>query len=123
VEAIRFVEQRTRPGDPVAILPEGTSILFFTDRRNPLKEEVATPGLLDEERALRQLESSGTRLVLITNRPTGEYGPRAFGRDYDQRTMQWILDRFRLCGVFGPNPRPQRQIGAGQFFIKAYCRP
>jgi hypothetical protein len=122
-EAIRFVEQYTRPGEAVAVLPEGTSILFFADRRNPLKEELATPGLLDDERAIARLEATGTRLVLITNRPADEYGARAFGRDYSQRTMEWIASRFRPCGVFGPNPRPHREIGASQFFVKAYCRP
>ncbi len=122
VEAIRFLDRETRPGEPVAVLPEGTALLFLTDRRNPLKEEVATPGLLDEDRALRQLESSRTRLILVTDRPTDEYGAAAFGRDYGRRTMEWIEGRFRVCGVFGRDPRPDRQIGTGRFFIKAYCR-
>jgi hypothetical protein len=121
-EAIRFLERETGPGEPVAVLPEGTALLFLTDRRNPLQEEVATPGLLDEERALRQLESSGTRVILLTNRPTDEYGAHAFGRDYARRTMEWIASRFRVCGVFGRRLGPDPQIGSGPFFIKAYCR-
>ena len=120
--AIRFVERETRPGEPVAVLPEGTSILFLADRRNPLTEELATPGLLNEARAVSQLESSGTRLILLTDRPTDEFGAHAFGRDYAQGTMAWIEARYRVCGTFGLDPRPDREIGSGRFFIKAYCR-
>ncbi len=120
-EAIRFVDRETRPGDPVAVLPEGTAILFLTDRRNPLNEEAAIPGMLNEGRAIRQLESSGTRLILLTDRSTDEYGAHAFGRDYDRHTMEWIASRFRVCAVFGPDPS-DREIGVGRFFIKAYCR-
>ncbi len=121
-EAIRFIERETRPDEPVAVLPEGTSLLFLTGRRNPLTEELATPGLLNEQRAMRQLESAGTRLILLTDRPTDEFGAHAFGRDYAQSTMAWIEARYRACGVFGIQPRPDRQIGSGRFFIKAYCR-
>ncbi len=59
-------------------MPEGTSIDFLSGRRNPLREEIITPGYLDaqdEERAIRQLREAGTTLILIPNRPTAEFGP------------------------------------------------
>jgi len=122
-EAISFIKRETEPGEPVAVMPEGTSLNFFTDRPNPLKEEITTPGYLDqegEERAIRQLIQSGTRYVLVTNRATSEFGPEAFGRDYCQTLMQWIEQNFEACAIFGRDHNPNQQIGDKTFFIRAY---
>jgi hypothetical protein len=124
-EAIRFINARSRPGEPVAVLPEGTSLNFLTDRRNPLREEIITPGFLDsqgEQRAIRQLEESDTRLILVTNRPTPEFGPTFFGTDYCRDLAHWIDSNYEMTAVFGPNHDAAQQIGDRTFFIKAYVR-
>ena len=122
-EAIAYINRETAPGEPVAVVPEGTSINFFTDRPNPLREEITTPGYLDrdgEERAIRQLIQSNTRYVLVANRATSEFGAEAFGRDYCQTLMQWIEQNFEACAVFGRDHNPNQQIGDKTFFIRAY---
>jgi hypothetical protein len=43
-EAIDLVEQETAPDEAIAVMPEGTSLTFFTGRTNPLREEIITPG-------------------------------------------------------------------------------
>ena len=124
-EAIGFIKRETAIGEPVAVMPEGTSLNFFTDRPNPLREEITTPGYLDraaEERAIKQLIQSDTRLVLVANRATSEFGPEAFGRDYCQTLMQWIEQNFEACAIFGPDHNPNQQIGDKTFFIRAYRR-
>jgi 4-amino-4-deoxy-L-arabinose transferase-like glycosyltransferase len=124
-EAIAFIASETAPGEPVAVMPEGTSLNFFTNRPNPLKEEITTPGFLDpdgEERAIRQMTDSNTRLVLIANRPTPEFGADAFGRDYSQRLMQWIDENFEPVAIFGPSHDPNLQIGDRTFFLRAYMK-
>jgi hypothetical protein len=118
--ALRLITDRTQPDDYVAVLPEGTSLLFFSDRRNPLNEEIATPGLLNERRAIERLEKTRTRLLLVTNRPTVEFGATAWGRDYNCRLADWMDRHYRPCGSFGD--RPEARVGAGRFFIHAYCR-
>ncbi len=123
--ALGFIASTTRPGDPIAVFPEGTSLVFLSGRRNPLREEIATPGFVDgeeETRAIEALDRSGTRLVLIVNRATREFGAEAFGRDYNQRLMQWIAARYTLCATFGAQD-PRLQIGDRPFFVRAYCRP
>jgi hypothetical protein len=122
-EAIDFINRETSPGDAVAVLPEGTSINFFTDRTNPLREEITTPGFLDEageERAIRQIRDSNTRLVLITNRATSEFGPSALGRDYNRRLMQWVEENYEQAAIFGPSHDNELEIGDRIFFIRAY---
>lgn len=124
-EAISFIKSQTADAEPVAVMPEGTSLNFFTDRPNPLKEEITTPGYLDregEERVISQLMQSNTQLVLVTNRATPEFGPEVFGRDYCQTLMQWIEQNFEQCATFGPDHNPNQQIGDKTFFIRAYRR-
>lgn len=122
-EAIAYIERETAPGDSVAVMPEGTSLNFFTGRPNPLREEITTPGYLDregEKRAIKQLEESKTQLVLVSNRATPEFGARVFGRDYCQTLMGWIEENFDACAVFGPDRSPNQEIGDKTFFIRAY---
>ena len=113
-EALAFIDAHSRPGDPIAVLPEGTSLTFFSGRRNPLQEEIVTPGYLDaagEVRAIRQIDAAKTQLVLIVDRPTREFGAAVFGRDYNRRLMAWIASTYTPCGIFGPTR-----------LVTAYCR-
>ena len=122
-EAIGFIKRETAEGEPVAVMPEGTSLNFFTGRPNPLREEITTPGYLDregEERAIRQLIETNTQLVLVTNRATSEFGAEVFGRDYCQVLMRWIEQNFEECAILGPDHDPSQQIGDKTFFIRAY---
>jgi len=123
-EALAYIDQHTQPGDAVAVLPEGTSLDFLSGRRNPLREEIATPGFLAplaEARAIEQLEQSHTDLILVTNRLTAEFGPAVFGRDYSQSLMRWIDAHYTTCAMFGPVKDRSLEIGAKPFFIRAYC--
>ena len=123
-QALAFIDARTRPGDPIAVFPEGTSLTFLSGRRNPLREEIVTPGFLDaagEARAIAALQRSDTRLVLLVNRPTREFGAEAFGRDYCRTLMQWLARRYQPCATFGARD-PRLQIGDAPFFVRAYCR-
>src|SRR5262249_19531682 len=113
-EAIQFLSTESRPGEPVAVLPEGTSLDFLTDRRNPLREEIITPGFLDpagEQRAIAQLKEADTRLILITNRPTPEFGPKFFGADYCRDLVNWIEANYEQAAVFGENHDHDQQVG------------
>ena len=123
-QAYQFVQEKTAPGDFVAVLPEGTSLVFLSDRRNPLREEIVTPGFLDatgEARAIDALRSSHTPLIFIANRATPEFSETLFGRDYNQRLMSWIEQNYAVCGVFGIRPDASLQIGSPVFFLRAYC--
>jgi hypothetical protein len=124
-EALEYITRLTDRDDAVAVIPEGTAIDFLSERRNPLREEIITPGYLDargEERAIGQLRDAGTALILIPNRPTREFGPAVFGRDYCRRLMQWIEANYSTCGIFGPVKDNGLTIGDRPFFIRAYCR-
>jgi hypothetical protein len=124
-EALAYIDQNTAATDAIAVMPEGTSLNFFSGRRNPLREEITTPGFLDEAgeaRAIRQLQAADTKLILITNRKTLEFGAGVFGQDYCQHLMRWVEANYEACAMFGPDKSPDLQIGNPTFFIHAYCR-
>jgi len=123
-EALAYIDRHTEASDAIAVMPEGTSINFLSGRRSPLREEIITPGYLDaegEERAIRQLRDARTAIILIPNRPTKEFGPAVFGRDYYQGLMHWIDEHYAICATFGPVKDPTLQIGDKRYFIHAYC--
>ena len=123
-EALAYIDGHTNERDALAVVPEGTSLNFLSGRRNPLREEIVTPGYLDaasEERAIQQLRDARTALILIPNRSTTEFGRTAFGRDYCQRLMRWIETHYTPCAIFGPVKDAGLQIGDKPFFIRAYC--
>jgi len=123
-EAMALIERQAGAGDFLAVLPEATSLNFFTGRRNPLWAEIHTPGMLDargEERAIARLQETRTPLVLVANRPTAEFGPAVFGRDYYPHLMRFIEEHYRVCAVLGPDERPEIAIGDRTFFFRAYC--
>ena len=67
-EALTYIDGHTNERDALAVMPEGTSLNFLSGRRNPLREEIVTPGYLDaasEERAIQQLRDARTALILI----------------------------------------------------------
>src|SRR5262249_12145634 len=124
-QGLAFIEKTTEPGEPIAVFPEGSALTFLSGRSNPLREEIFTPGFLDakgEARAIEMLRSSKTPLIFVANRYTSEFGEAAFGKDYDRALMGWIETNYQVCGMFGIRQDPSLQVGAPEFFLRAYCR-
>lgn len=124
-EAAEFLARQSSAKDFVAVAPEGTSLNFLCDRRNPLRDEILVPGMLDadaEQRAIHDLQATKTRFFLVTNRSTKEFGQTSFGRDYDTALMTWVRQHFHTCATFGTDHSPDPQVGDAKFFIQVYCR-
>jgi hypothetical protein len=124
-QALEFLSRNTGSGEFILALPEGSSLNFLADRKTPLRYEVITPGFLTdaaEKQAIRRIEETNVRFIFLLNRPTSEFGPKAFGRDYCRTLMGWIDANYSLEAVFGENVSPKAQIGDGPFFIKCYRR-
>jgi 4-amino-4-deoxy-L-arabinose transferase-like glycosyltransferase len=124
-EAANFLARASKGGDFVAVAPEGTSLNFLCERKNPLRDEILVPGMLDadgEQRAISDLQRTKTRFFLVTNRSTKEFGQTSFGRNYDITLMTWVEGNFRTCAIFGDDPSPDPRVGDARFFIRVYCR-
>lgn len=120
-----YLAAHARPGDRLASFPEAGFFNFVTGLRNPLREEEIFPGVLDsnrERQAARRLLASRTRFVLLANRPTGEWGARAFGDDYAVELWQTVEDHYNFVATFG-NAGDDARIGGRRFFIRVYELP
>lgn len=122
-EALRFIESSTRPGESIAVFPEGSDLAFLTGRAVHLRHQILIPELMlkqDEQRAIEKLREDGTRYVFIVNRPMREFGKEAFGRDFYTDLGGWVESNYRLIKVCGRAPNDRLQIGDREFFIKIY---
>jgi len=123
-QTLRYLEHNARAGETLAAFPEGGFFNFVLRLRSPLRQDLIVPGVLSgesEDAVARQVELSGPRYVLLCNRPTPEYGPVAFGRDYAARLWSGVESRYVLTRSFGW-ARPSAPVGARRFFIRLYER-
>ncbi|MGE0127719.1 MAG: glycosyltransferase family 39 protein [Blastocatellales bacterium] len=122
-EALRFIESSTRPGESIAVFPEGSDLAFLTGRRMPLRHQILIPGLMseeDERTAIEKLRREPIRYVFVVNRPMREFGAEAFGRDFYTKLGAWVDEHYRLVKVCGASRDERLQIGAPVFFIKIF---
>jgi 4-amino-4-deoxy-L-arabinose transferase-like glycosyltransferase len=124
-QALRYLEANTRPGEAIAVLPEGADLGFLTGRRSTLRHQIQIPGLMrepDEQAAIAALRREDVRTVLVVNRPMREFGLEAFGRDFYTGLGSWLETRYRVVAVFGAAVDSGAPIGSPAFFIKVYAR-
>jgi hypothetical protein len=117
-----YLAGRARPGDRLACFPEAGFFNFVSGLPNPLRQEQIFPGILDggrETEAIARLLATRPRFVLLANRPTPEFGPRAFGEDYAAGLWSAVEDRYFIAATFG-NAAEGAGIGARRFFIRVY---
>jgi hypothetical protein len=124
-DAIRFVRERTAPGEYVASLPQGSIVNFFAERANPLREEILVPGYLTPDReadAIHRMSARRVRVILVGNVLTPEYRDNAFGVDYNRRLMRWVETNYHPIATFSDQGGAELSFGAPAFFIRAYER-
>ncbi|HLX09465.1 MAG TPA: hypothetical protein VKY89_16550 [Thermoanaerobaculia bacterium] len=123
-ETLDYLDLRARDGDTLTAFPESGFFNFVTGLRSPLRQDLIVPGVLRgarEEDAARQLADAGPRFVLLCNRPTREFGPEAFGRDYAVRLWSGVAAHYRLAAAFGPGGGAS-PVGVKDFFVRLYER-
>jgi Dolichyl-phosphate-mannose-protein mannosyltransferase len=119
-----YLERHARAGDTLAAFPEGGFFNFVLGLRSPLRQDLIVPGVLSgprEAAVARQVGRAGPRYILLCNRPTPEYGPVAFGRDYAAGLWSEVEKRYVMEKSFGW-ARPTAPVGARHFFIRLYER-
>jgi hypothetical protein len=117
-----YFASRARLGDRLASFPEAGFFNFVTGLPNSLRQEQIFPGVLGggrEAEAIARLLATRPRFVLLANRPTPEFGRRAFGDDYAAGLWSTVEGGYSLAATFG-NAADGAPIGARRFFIRVY---
>jgi hypothetical protein len=113
-KVLGFLNEQSRLGRKVLILPEEVMLYFLSASSAPTRWYVLTPGILksqaDEERYIAAIDSAHVEYILLSNRDTSEYGFDYFGIDYCKSVYAWIEENYRVEGEFG---QFRRGTGAG----------
>lgn len=119
---LSFLAQHAQAGDSLATFPESGFFNFVTGLRNPLRENLILPGVLDaagEAEVVARIDRERPRFILVCHRPTTEFGTGPFGRGYAVHLWTALEGRYEQVASFGPPPRPGRRQG---WFIRIYQR-
>jgi hypothetical protein len=121
--ALDYLARTTSPGDSIVSFPEGGFFNFVTGLRNPLREHLLLPGVLDdagEDEILNRLDRERPKLVILCNRPTNEFGSQPFGKGFAVRLWEEVGERYREVAAFRS---PQRHPGEpGHWFVRIFER-
>ena len=101
------VNARTRPGDSIAVLPEGVMLNFLTRRPTPTPHFSFNPFELlvyGESAMIEALAASPPAAIVLVHHDTSEHGARFLGRDYGRDLMGWIRENYRAARQLGDPP-------------------
>ncbi|HJT16144.1 MAG TPA: hypothetical protein VJ853_02085, partial [Thermoanaerobaculia bacterium] len=85
-------------GGTLAVLPEGITLDYLTERRTTLTFHTFTPVETADPKVERaiidEFATHPPDLVAIVSRDVAEYGYRGFGVDYDQRLVRYLFEKY-----------------------------
>ncbi|HYX23658.1 MAG TPA: hypothetical protein VFC23_05850, partial [Thermoanaerobaculia bacterium] len=95
----------------------------ITGLRNPLRENLILPGVLDaagDAEVLQRLDREKPRFVLLCYRPTWEFGTGRFGKGYAVQLWAEVEKRYTQVASFGSPPHIPGQKGS--WFVRIHER-
>jgi hypothetical protein len=96
-----------RPGQTLAVLPEGSLLNLLTGLPRPTRFGTLMPfeaHLYGEEAILRAFEENPPDWVVLVHKDTSEYGVRFFGRDYLTGLGRFLAARYEPVERWGSEP-------------------
>jgi hypothetical protein len=112
--ALQELWYRSRPGQTLAVLPEGVMINYLARRHNPTPYFVFVPvemSLYGEDRIIASFAANPADYVMLIHRETSEYGVQYFGRDYAQQLYAWIKKNYHQVAQIGAAPFTDGRFG------------
>jgi hypothetical protein len=92
--AVDWIVANTRPGEPILLAPQLTTLYAIADRENPLRWLSLLPGTIataaDERAAIAQLERAGVRLAVVDRTQFSGFGHTSFGGSFNRELDAWI---------------------------------
>ncbi len=112
---LQGLPERAAPGETLTVLPEGVMFNYLSRRRTSIPYLTMLPSdeaKFGEDELLGSLRRHPPDLIALVHRDTSEMGAQFLGRDYAQRTMEWIVSRYEPLGSVGDPPlRPGSTFG------------
>ena len=111
-QMVSFMRTQAEAGKRVLILPEFPMLYAMSGMESPSRWYELVRGMLDdadETQFISDADSQHVEYVIVTNRPTNEYGYPYFGVDWGKNIQRWIDNDFEQSGQFG---KFERRLGA-----------
>jgi hypothetical protein len=105
--AMQGLARVARPGDTLAVLPEGVMINYLLRRRTSIPYLTMLPSevaIFGEDQLLASLQHRPPSLIALVHRESSEHGARFFGRDYAEHIAAWIDEQYVPIGHAGDPP-------------------
>jgi hypothetical protein len=104
-QTLTFLESARRRSQPVLVIPEDTSLYFFSGTIAPSRWYIVTPQVLPPgeptAKYIQELDRADLRYVIVSDRATPEFGLPVFGVDYGQEILAWIKKNFHVVKRIG----------------------
>jgi hypothetical protein len=108
--AIQFMKEQNALGQKVLSVPEDTSLYFLSQTHCPTRVYTFTPGILAPgkmtDELIQQIEKSGIRYLIWSNRLFPEYKALRFGVDFDQTLGRYFLSHYHRVRPLIEKPVP-----------------
>lgn len=118
-ELIEFLIENTAKEASLVVFPEGLTINFLSERKNPLYYYTYLPfDLVREEVAeniISEMENEKVDYIVLVQRDTAEFGYYIFGKDYGESIWKYILEKYLPYKQFGPFPFTTQDYGIALF--------
>ncbi len=113
-EALNFIDTKIEKDVPIAPIPYGLMINFFTKHPNSLVSSTYNPGealIFSEKKYLSDLKEKSPPYILLLEVDSQILGARYFGQDYAKTIYKWILGNYTLIKQFGETPFTGKGFG------------
>jgi|GEM_PF-2068642 len=122
-----YLNKNTKPDESLTVFPEGVGFNFLSGRTNALTEYNFNPVDLapagTTQRVMDQLDKNLVPYVAVLQRDTSSQGFSAFGKDYGNDLMAYILKNYELKQLFGSYPYSSDRFGIALFKRKTTLAP
>jgi hypothetical protein len=120
-DALAYLASAMRPDQTLVVMPEGVMLNYLLRRDSTVPYLTFLPPdliMFDEQAMLEALKKQPPDFIALMHRPVGEYGFAAFGGDYAQSFLKWMMDHydFQHPVVFGDLPYLQRPEDQRPYF-------
>lgn len=113
---LALLRERSRPGDRLVVLPEGSILNVLSGLPNPLPQAQVLPGMLDadgEREFVRRLSAAAPRWVVAANLDFGYWGVGRLGEDWGQSIVAELARGWQPVAVFGASSDRPYPTGPG----------
>ncbi len=113
-KVLDYLAARARPGDTLAVVPEGAILNYLTRSVNPTPHPVLSPPevmLYGEERILERFRRHPPDRIVVVHADSSIHGVRFFGQDYGQEIFAWIAGNYSPASLFGSPPLVNDRFG------------